>query len=70
MQRLVALETKLAELTGIRIPVDNKSTISITSVPYFKGHSAQFGTRLQKMKYEVEMPLGWELPREQLKVEL
>lgn len=47
----MGLEKKLAELTGIKIPADNKSAISITSVPYFKGHSAQFGTRLQKMKY-------------------
>jgi hypothetical protein len=57
------LETKLAELTGIKIPPDNKNAISVTSVPYFKGQPAQFGTRLQKMKYDMEMPEGWELPR-------
>lgn len=61
----------MAKLTGIKIPVDNKNAVSITSVPYFKGQSAQFGTRLQKMKYDMEMPVGWELPRaQQLKIEL
>lgn len=56
-------------MTGIKIPADNKNAISITSVPYFKGQSAQFGTRLQKMKYDMEMPLGWELPKaQQLKI--
>ena len=64
MQKLVALETKLAKLTGVKIPTDNKNVISITSVPYFKGHSAEFGTRLQKTKYEAEMPEGWELPQD------
>ena len=49
----------MAELLGIKIPIDNKSSISITSVPYFKGHNIQFGTRLQKMKYDSEMPEGW-----------
>lgn len=40
-------------------------------MPYFKGQSAQFGTRLQKMKYDMEMPVGWELPKaQQLKIEL
>jgi len=52
----------LAELTGIRIPADNKNSISITSVPYFKGQSAQFGRRIEKMKFDKEMPLGWEMP--------
>jgi hypothetical protein len=40
-------------------------------VPYFKGQSAQFGMRIEKMKYDLDMPQGWELPREkQLKIEL
>jgi LMBR1 domain-containing protein 1 len=69
VQRLVALEERLARLTGVRIPADNKNAISITAVPYFRGEPAQFGTRLQRMKYESEMPAGWELPLErQLKV--
>ena len=51
IQKLVGLEKKLAKLIGVPIPKDNKNAISITSVPHFKGHSAQFGTRLQKMKY-------------------
>ncbi len=59
----------MAKLTGIKIAADNKNAISITAVPYFKGYSAQFGTRLQKMKYDMEMPMGWELPKErQLKI--
>jgi hypothetical protein len=67
----VALETKLAELTGIKIPADNKNSISITSVPYFKGQSAHFGMRIEKMKFDTEMPEGWSLPQEkQLKIEL
>ena len=53
----------MAKLTGIKIAADNKNAISITAVPYFKGYSAQFGTRLQKMKYDMEMPMGWELPK-------
>ena len=40
------MENKLAELTGIKIPQDNKNNISITNVPYFKGQSAQFGMRM------------------------
>lgn len=65
------METKLALLTGIKIPVDNKNFISITSLPYFKGQSAQFGRRIEKMKYDTEMPSGWSLPQEkQLKIEL
>jgi len=71
VEKLVTLETKLAELTGIKIPQDNKNSISITNVPYFKGQSAQFGMRIEKMKYDTDMPSGWQLPREkQLKVEL
>lgn len=71
IEKLVALETELARLSGIKIPTDNRNAISITAVPYFKGQSAQFGTRLQKMKYDVEMPEGWQLPRDkQLKIEL
>lgn len=46
VEKLVSLETKLAELTGIKIPQDNKNSISITNVPYFKGQSAQFGMRI------------------------
>ena len=71
VEKLVALQTKLAELTGIKIPQDNKNSISITNVPYFKGQSAQFGMRIEKMKYDTEMQAGWQLPRQkQLKVEL
>ena len=29
-----------------------------------------FGMRIEKMKYDKEMPQGWELPKQQLKVEL
>lgn len=50
-------------MTGVKVPADNRSAVSITSLPYFKGQSTEFGTRLQKMNYDIEMPLGWELPR-------
>jgi hypothetical protein len=53
IEKLVNLENKLALLTGIKVPADNRSAISITSLPYFKGQSTEFGTRLQKMKYDV-----------------
>jgi len=62
VEKMVSLEKRLAELLGVKIPVDNKSNISITSVPYFLGHNIQFGTHLQKMKYDSEMPEGWSLP--------
>jgi hypothetical protein len=52
VQRLVGLQRKLAILTGTVLPADDKNAVSITSVPYFKGHSAQFGTRLQKLQYD------------------
>jgi len=52
----------LAKLSGIQISEDNKNVVSITSVPHFKGHSPQFGSRLQKVKYDTEMPDDWILP--------
>lgn len=58
------MQAKLAYLTGIKLNSDNKNVVSITSVPYFIGHSPQFGTRLQKVKYEMDMPEGWELPKD------
>ena len=56
IEKLVALETRLAELTGIKIPVYNKNIISITNVPYFKGLGAEFGMRMEKIKYDTDMP--------------
>ena len=70
IQKLVSLEKRLAELTGVKIPTDDKSSVSITSLPYFKGWAPMFGMRIEKMKYDKEMPQGWELPKQQLKVEL
>jgi hypothetical protein len=49
-------------LTGTKISSDNKTAVSITSVPYFKGYPPQFGSRLQKVQYDTEMPEGWILP--------
>jgi hypothetical protein len=53
----------MARLTGIKISTDNKNIVSITSVPTFKGHSPQFGSRLQKVKYDPNMPQDWGLPK-------
>lgn len=39
-------------MSGIKISTDKKNSVSITSVPYFKGYSPQFGSRLQKVKYD------------------
>ena len=55
----------MAKLTGIPILADNKNVVSITSVPAFKGYPPQFGSRLQKIKYETDMPSGWALPTDQ-----
>ncbi len=62
MERLIGLQTELAKLSGIQVAEDNKNVVSITSVPYFKGYPPQFGSRLQKVKYDTEMPDGWNLP--------
>ncbi len=53
----------MATLVGVKIPVDNKNIVSITSVPTFKGQSPQFGSRLQKIKYDSNMPEDWKLPK-------
>lgn len=56
----------MARLLGNKIVSDNKNVVSITSVPAFKGQSPQFGSRLQKVKYDTDMPKGWALPKNKL----
>ena len=56
---------KLAKAVGVTIKSDNKNVVSITSIPTFKGHPPQFGSRFEKVKYDKEMPEDWGLPRNQ-----
>lgn len=42
----------MANILGVEVSSDNKNAVSITSVPAFKGQSPQFGSRLQKVKYD------------------
>jgi len=42
----------MSKLIGVSLKGDNKNAVSITSVPAFKGQSPQFGSRLQKVKYD------------------
>lgn len=59
--KLVGLQIKLAELTGVKVAKDDRNIVSITSIPAFKGYSPQFGSRLPKVTYDTDMPTDWGL---------
>lgn len=58
------LDKKMAKIVGAANNKDNRSVVSITAIPSFKGHSPQFGSRFQKIKYDTEMPNNWALPND------
>lgn len=52
----------MAKKSGVAVKNDNRNAVSITAIPAFKGHSPQFGSRFQKVKYDTDMPNNWGLP--------
>ena len=48
-------------MTGVKVNKDDNKFVSITSIPTFKGHSPQYGSRFQKVKYDIDMPKNWNL---------